>query len=38
MNAFSIPGSILITGRYNYLAMAPTTIYSDTIDFFKEKV
>jgi penicillin amidase len=38
MNAFSVPGSIIIPGRYNYIAVAPTTIYLDTIDFFKEKV
>jgi len=34
----SLPGSVIMYGKFDYMSVVATTIYSDNIDFYKEKV
>ena len=35
---FGVPGTIIRTGKTDYMAIGVTIIYNDCLDFYKEKV
>lgn len=35
---FGIPGTIVRTGKTDYLAIGVTIVYNDCLDFYKEKI
>ena len=31
----SLPGSVIMNGKFDYVSVVPTTIYNDNIDFYR---